>query len=302
MLNKRHHASSSFALRARRARIRPRARPLSRRQTRRDPRAEVSAGVQPDDPRASSAAIRNTASAPLPLGGYVKMAGDNPDEARTGAPDEFLSKTKWERFQVLIMGPVDEPAAGPRRHGARPVPRRRRAGLPGSAARGRCRHAGLAGGAERTYSPAIASCRSTSRTWTRGSSSSSPSAPGQTAKCRSRSSATAASSSARSRRSCRRAGAASRSGDIGVVPDVASRTCSLSRRASPASAAVAGRRRHSRRRRRADDVSQASFARPLPRIPNGRWRSRSGGPASSKRSRSRRRRHGGDRLAGGPAG
>jgi regulator of sigma E protease len=42
----------------------------------------------------------------LPLGGYVKMAGDNPDEARTGAADEFLSKTKWERFQVLIMGPV----------------------------------------------------------------------------------------------------------------------------------------------------------------------------------------------------
>ena len=42
----------------------------------------------------------------LPLGGYVKMAGDNPDEERTGASDEFLSKSKWERFQVLIMGPV----------------------------------------------------------------------------------------------------------------------------------------------------------------------------------------------------
>lgn len=42
----------------------------------------------------------------LPLGGYVKMAGDNPDEERTGASDEFLSKTKWERFQVLIMGPA----------------------------------------------------------------------------------------------------------------------------------------------------------------------------------------------------
>ncbi|MES1254527.1 MAG: site-2 protease family protein, partial [Acidobacteriota bacterium] len=42
----------------------------------------------------------------LPLGGYVKMAGDNPDEERSGSPDEFLSKTKWERFQVLIMGPV----------------------------------------------------------------------------------------------------------------------------------------------------------------------------------------------------
>jgi regulator of sigma E protease len=42
----------------------------------------------------------------VPLGGYVKMAGENPDEARTGSPDEFLSRTKWERFQVLIMGPV----------------------------------------------------------------------------------------------------------------------------------------------------------------------------------------------------
>ena len=42
----------------------------------------------------------------LPLGGYVKMAGENPDDARAGRPDEFLSKTKWERFQVLIMGPV----------------------------------------------------------------------------------------------------------------------------------------------------------------------------------------------------
>ncbi len=42
----------------------------------------------------------------IPLGGYVKMAGENPEEARTGASDEFLSKTKWQRFQVLIMGPV----------------------------------------------------------------------------------------------------------------------------------------------------------------------------------------------------
>jgi regulator of sigma E protease len=42
----------------------------------------------------------------LPLGGYVKMAGDSPDGEVTGRPDEFLSKTKWERFQVLIMGPV----------------------------------------------------------------------------------------------------------------------------------------------------------------------------------------------------
>jgi regulator of sigma E protease len=42
----------------------------------------------------------------IPLGGYVKMAGENPEDARSGAPDEFLSKTKWQRFQVLVMGPV----------------------------------------------------------------------------------------------------------------------------------------------------------------------------------------------------
>ena len=42
----------------------------------------------------------------IPLGGSVKMAGESPDDPRSGAPDEFLSKTKWERFQILIMGPV----------------------------------------------------------------------------------------------------------------------------------------------------------------------------------------------------
>lgn len=42
----------------------------------------------------------------IPLGGYVKMAGENPEDTRTGADDEFMSKSKWERFQVLVMGPV----------------------------------------------------------------------------------------------------------------------------------------------------------------------------------------------------
>jgi regulator of sigma E protease len=42
----------------------------------------------------------------IPLGGYVKMAGENPEDPRSGNPDEFLSKTKWERFQILIMGPA----------------------------------------------------------------------------------------------------------------------------------------------------------------------------------------------------
>ncbi len=42
----------------------------------------------------------------IPLGGYVKMAGETPEEPRRGDPEEFLSRSKWERFQVLIMGPV----------------------------------------------------------------------------------------------------------------------------------------------------------------------------------------------------
>ncbi len=42
----------------------------------------------------------------VPLGGYVKMAGENPEDPRSGQPDEFLSKSKWQRFQILIMGPA----------------------------------------------------------------------------------------------------------------------------------------------------------------------------------------------------
>ena len=42
----------------------------------------------------------------IPLGGYVKMAGENPDDRRTGGEDEFLSRTKWERLQILIEGPA----------------------------------------------------------------------------------------------------------------------------------------------------------------------------------------------------
>lgn len=42
----------------------------------------------------------------VPLGGYVKMAGENPDDPRSGRSDEFLSKSKWERFQILIAGPA----------------------------------------------------------------------------------------------------------------------------------------------------------------------------------------------------
>lgn len=41
----------------------------------------------------------------LPLGGYVKMAGENPDEEPTGAPDEFQSKTVWQRAKIAFTGP-----------------------------------------------------------------------------------------------------------------------------------------------------------------------------------------------------
>ena len=42
----------------------------------------------------------------VPLGGYVKMAGENPDDPHTGNDDEFLAKSKWQRFQILIAGPA----------------------------------------------------------------------------------------------------------------------------------------------------------------------------------------------------
>jgi regulator of sigma E protease len=42
----------------------------------------------------------------LPLGGYVKMAGENPMEARTGDPGEFMSHPRWQRFFIAIAGPA----------------------------------------------------------------------------------------------------------------------------------------------------------------------------------------------------
>src|SRR6202521_4139296 len=42
----------------------------------------------------------------LPLGGYVRMAGDNPAEERRGDPDEFLSKPRWQRVLIAVAGPT----------------------------------------------------------------------------------------------------------------------------------------------------------------------------------------------------
>ena len=41
----------------------------------------------------------------IPLGGYVKMAGENPDEELTGDQGEFMSKTVLQRAGVIIAGP-----------------------------------------------------------------------------------------------------------------------------------------------------------------------------------------------------
>src|ERR1700740_1990653 len=43
--------------------------------------------------------------AAIPLGGYVKMSGENPMDERTGDPREFLSHPRWHRFLIAIAGP-----------------------------------------------------------------------------------------------------------------------------------------------------------------------------------------------------
>jgi len=42
----------------------------------------------------------------IPLGGYVKMAGENPMDDRTDDPREFLNHPRWHRFLIAIAGPT----------------------------------------------------------------------------------------------------------------------------------------------------------------------------------------------------
>src|SRR6266513_1572860 len=48
----------------------------------------------------------------LPFGGYVRMAGqdlsevDSADVAPTGAPDELMSKPRWQRGLISVAGPT----------------------------------------------------------------------------------------------------------------------------------------------------------------------------------------------------
>jgi regulator of sigma E protease len=41
----------------------------------------------------------------FPFGGYVRMAGENPAEERTGAPYEFLAQPRWKRLLIILAGP-----------------------------------------------------------------------------------------------------------------------------------------------------------------------------------------------------
>ncbi|HUV31299.1 MAG TPA: RIP metalloprotease RseP [Acidobacteriota bacterium] len=41
----------------------------------------------------------------IPLGGYVKMAGEHPDEHTRGTPEEFMSKSVGQRAMVIFAGP-----------------------------------------------------------------------------------------------------------------------------------------------------------------------------------------------------
>ena len=41
----------------------------------------------------------------VPLGGYVRLGGENPDEA-TDDPREFLNKPRWQRVLVYLAGPA----------------------------------------------------------------------------------------------------------------------------------------------------------------------------------------------------
>jgi regulator of sigma E protease len=44
--------------------------------------------------------------AAIPLGGYVKMSGENPMDERTGDPAEFMSHSRWHRFLIAVAGPT----------------------------------------------------------------------------------------------------------------------------------------------------------------------------------------------------
>ena len=111
---------SRFPFRARSADFRPRARPFPDGPADWRPRAHLLARL-----RSQAVVVRRGDTeyciSAIPLGGYVKMAGENPEDARTGASDEFLSKIEVAAVPGPGHGPGDEPGAGARRDGVRPL-------------------------------------------------------------------------------------------------------------------------------------------------------------------------------------
>src|SRR5438045_1200442 len=41
----------------------------------------------------------------LPLGGYVKMSGENPFDTHSTDPSDFVNHPRWQRFVIAIAGP-----------------------------------------------------------------------------------------------------------------------------------------------------------------------------------------------------
>ncbi len=81
----------------------------------------------------------------LPLGGYVKMAGENPEDGPHGPRRRVPVEDQVGAVPGADHGPGDEPRPGRRAAGGRAVSGRRGAGLRGSAAGRRRGHARFAG-------------------------------------------------------------------------------------------------------------------------------------------------------------
>ena len=67
----------------------------------RDGKRRFTVGERQLDPEDHAMDFRISA---IPLGGYVKMAGEIPGEASTGAPDEFPQKTASQRAFIISAG------------------------------------------------------------------------------------------------------------------------------------------------------------------------------------------------------
>ncbi len=67
------------------------------------------AGIQREDPHAFGEKLKALGQTEyrislIPLGGFVKMAGENPGEEKSGAADELGQKSGWQRFQIFVAG------------------------------------------------------------------------------------------------------------------------------------------------------------------------------------------------------